>query len=145
MGQENGVRFWKSEEAYEVGCDIGAKLQQRDEDTTPFHESVTTFPTICVAREWPEQQAFVEWTQRWNDPFQQPGSTDLPVPSDHIFKLVLTIDHNCAYTSIQWPKLRLGIDQWPQAVAEPECWKVGQLTQVNFFSKKKIFVKLCKN
>ncbi|KAL0773562.1 hypothetical protein Bca101_038713 [Brassica carinata] len=41
-------------------CDIGAKLQQRDEDTTPFHESVTTFPTICVAREWPEQQAFVE-------------------------------------------------------------------------------------
>ncbi|KAL0669825.1 hypothetical protein Bca4012_032529 [Brassica carinata] len=53
---KNAVRFLRNN----AWCDIGAKLQQRDEDTTPFHESVTTFPTICVAREWPEQQAFVE-------------------------------------------------------------------------------------
>ncbi|CAH2038828.1 unnamed protein product [Thlaspi arvense] len=47
-GQENGVRFWNLEEAYEAGCGIGGQVRRGDEDTAPFHESVTTSPTMCL-------------------------------------------------------------------------------------------------
>lgn len=47
-GQENGVRFWNLEEAYEVGCGIGGQVRRGDEDTAPFHESATTSPTLCL-------------------------------------------------------------------------------------------------
>ncbi|CAA7026506.1 unnamed protein product [Microthlaspi erraticum] len=47
-GQENGVRFWNLEDAYEAGCGIGGQVRRGDEDTAPFHESVTTAPTMCL-------------------------------------------------------------------------------------------------
>ncbi|XP_010475272.1 PREDICTED: type I inositol polyphosphate 5-phosphatase 13-like isoform X2 [Camelina sativa] len=47
-GQENGVRFWNLEDAYEAGCGIGGQVRRGDEDTAPFHESVTTSPTMCL-------------------------------------------------------------------------------------------------
>ncbi|KAL1223074.1 Type I inositol polyphosphate 5-phosphatase 13 [Cardamine amara subsp. amara] len=47
-GQENGVRFWNLEDAYEAGCGIGGQVRRGDEDTAPFHESVITSPTICL-------------------------------------------------------------------------------------------------
>ncbi|XP_024008624.1 type I inositol polyphosphate 5-phosphatase 13 isoform X2 [Eutrema salsugineum] len=47
-GQENGVRFWNLEKAYETGCGIGGQVRRGDEDTSPFHESVTTSPTMCL-------------------------------------------------------------------------------------------------
>ncbi|VVA90103.1 unnamed protein product [Arabis nemorensis] len=47
-GQENGVRFWDLEEAYEVGSGIGGQVRRGDEDTAPFHESVITSPTMCL-------------------------------------------------------------------------------------------------
>ncbi|KAG2286950.1 hypothetical protein Bca4012_031715 [Brassica carinata] len=39
VGQVNGVRFW---------CYIGGQLQRGDEDTTPFHESITIFLTMYL-------------------------------------------------------------------------------------------------
>ncbi|XP_019091879.1 PREDICTED: type I inositol polyphosphate 5-phosphatase 13-like isoform X4 [Camelina sativa] len=47
-GQENGVRFWNLEDAYEAGCGISGQVRRGDEDTAPFHESVTTSPTMCL-------------------------------------------------------------------------------------------------
>nr|VDD41630.1 unnamed protein product [Brassica oleracea] len=47
-GQENGVRFWKLEEAYVAGRGVGGKVERGDEDTAPFRESVTTSPTLCL-------------------------------------------------------------------------------------------------
>jgi len=47
-GQENGVRFWNLEEAYEVGCGLGGQVRRGDEDTAPFHESVPTSPALCL-------------------------------------------------------------------------------------------------
>ncbi|KFK31177.1 hypothetical protein AALP_AA6G079000 [Arabis alpina] len=47
-GQENGVRYWNLEEAYEVGCGIGGQVRRGDEDTAPFHESVAISPTLCL-------------------------------------------------------------------------------------------------
>ncbi|CAH8308971.1 unnamed protein product [Eruca vesicaria subsp. sativa] len=47
-GQENGVRFWKLEEAYVAGRGIGGKVRRGDEDTAPFRESVITSPTMCL-------------------------------------------------------------------------------------------------
>uniref|UniRef100_A0A0D3DJ16 MSP domain-containing protein n=1 Tax=Brassica oleracea var. oleracea TaxID=109376 RepID=A0A0D3DJ16_BRAOL len=47
-GQENGVRVWNMEEVYDAGCGIGGQVQRGDEDTAPFHDSVTTSPTMCL-------------------------------------------------------------------------------------------------
>ena len=47
-GQENGVRFWNLEEAYEVGYGVGGQVRRGDEDTAPFHESVAISPTLCM-------------------------------------------------------------------------------------------------
>ncbi|CAN8306183.1 unnamed protein product [Cochlearia groenlandica] len=47
-GQENGVRFWNLEDAYDAGCGIGGQVRRGDEDTAPFHESVATSPTMCL-------------------------------------------------------------------------------------------------
>ncbi|CAN8285333.1 unnamed protein product [Cochlearia groenlandica] len=50
-GQENGVRFWNLEEAYEPGCGVvvlNGQVRRGDEDTAPFHESVTISPTLCL-------------------------------------------------------------------------------------------------
>ncbi|KAH0883329.1 hypothetical protein HID58_059425 [Brassica napus] len=47
-GQENGVRFWNLEEAYEVGYGVGGQVRRGDEDTAPFHESVAISPTLCL-------------------------------------------------------------------------------------------------
>ncbi|EOA39519.1 hypothetical protein CARUB_v10008138mg [Capsella rubella] len=47
-GQEDGVRFWNLEDAYEAGCGVGGQVRRGDEDTAPFHESVTTSPTLCL-------------------------------------------------------------------------------------------------
>lgn len=47
-GQENGVRYWNLEEAYEVGCGVAGQVRRGDEDTAPFHESVTISPTLCL-------------------------------------------------------------------------------------------------
>ncbi|KAJ0250827.1 Type I inositol polyphosphate 5-phosphatase 13 [Hirschfeldia incana] len=47
-GQENGVRFWNLEEAYEAGHVVEGQVRRGDEDTAPFHESVTTSPTMCL-------------------------------------------------------------------------------------------------
>ncbi|KAL0667138.1 hypothetical protein Bca4012_029842 [Brassica carinata] len=47
-GQENGVRFWNLEEAYEVGYGVGGQVRRGDEDTAPFHESVVISPTLCL-------------------------------------------------------------------------------------------------
>ncbi|CAH2059878.1 unnamed protein product, partial [Thlaspi arvense] len=47
-GQENGVRYWNMEEAYEVGYGIGGQVRRGDEDTAPFYESVIISPTLCL-------------------------------------------------------------------------------------------------
>ncbi|KAG2320239.1 hypothetical protein Bca52824_013452 [Brassica carinata] len=47
-GQENGVRVWSLEEAYDAGCGIGWQVRRGDEDTAPFCESVATSPTMCL-------------------------------------------------------------------------------------------------
>ncbi|XP_056848524.1 type I inositol polyphosphate 5-phosphatase 13 isoform X1 [Raphanus sativus] len=47
-GQENGVRVWSLEEAYDAGCGIGGQVRRGDEDTAPFRESVATSPTMCL-------------------------------------------------------------------------------------------------
>ncbi|XP_044460898.1 type I inositol polyphosphate 5-phosphatase 12-like isoform X2 [Mangifera indica] len=47
-GQENGVRFWNLDEAYERGQGVGVRVRRGDEDAAPFHESVNTSPTNCL-------------------------------------------------------------------------------------------------
>lgn len=47
-GQENGVRFWNLDEAYERGQGVGVRVRRGDEDAAPFHESVKTSPTNCL-------------------------------------------------------------------------------------------------
>ncbi|KAI4334639.1 hypothetical protein L6164_019303 [Bauhinia variegata] len=48
-GQESGVRVWKFLNAYEPGCGLGGRVRRGDEVAAPFHESVDTSPTICLA------------------------------------------------------------------------------------------------
>lgn len=85
-------------EVLEIGrrYGIGSQLQQGNEDMTPFHESITIFPTMCV-RVGKNNIFFVEWPQKWKDPYQQSDPMDLPVASDHNFKF-----------------LHVQIDYWPQ-------------------------------
>ncbi|KAM7277569.1 hypothetical protein ACFE04_004703 [Oxalis oulophora] len=47
-GQENGVRVWKFEDAYEPGNGLGGRVRRGDEDAAPFHESLQTSPTTCL-------------------------------------------------------------------------------------------------
>ncbi|KAG2260297.1 hypothetical protein Bca52824_079591 [Brassica carinata] len=47
-GQENGVRFWNLDDVYEPASVIEGQVRRGDEDTSPFHESVITSPTLCL-------------------------------------------------------------------------------------------------
>ncbi|XP_031392419.1 type I inositol polyphosphate 5-phosphatase 12-like isoform X2 [Punica granatum] len=47
-GQESGVRFWNFDSAFEAGWGLGGRVRRGDEDAAPFHESVTTSPTLCL-------------------------------------------------------------------------------------------------
>lgn len=47
-GQESGVRIWKFENAYDLGCGLGDRVRRGDEDASPFHESANTSPTMCL-------------------------------------------------------------------------------------------------
>ncbi|XP_021854125.2 type I inositol polyphosphate 5-phosphatase 13 isoform X2 [Spinacia oleracea] len=47
-GQENGVRFWNFDDAYEAGAGYCGKGKRGDEDTSPFYESAVTSPTMCM-------------------------------------------------------------------------------------------------
>lgn len=47
-GQESGVRFWKLQNAYDVGIGLSNRVRRGDEDAAPFHESVNTSPTMCL-------------------------------------------------------------------------------------------------
>ncbi|CAF2052041.1 unnamed protein product [Brassica napus] len=47
-GQENGVRFWNLDDVYEPASLIEGQVRRGDEDTSPFHESVITSPTLCL-------------------------------------------------------------------------------------------------
>ncbi|KAK9672157.1 hypothetical protein RND81_12G080600 [Saponaria officinalis] len=47
-GQENGVRFWKIEDAYSAGGGFGGQVGRGDEDAAPFHESANSSPTYCM-------------------------------------------------------------------------------------------------
>lgn len=47
-GQESGVRFWNFDDTYEPGTGINGRVRRGDEDAAPFHESVSTSPTICL-------------------------------------------------------------------------------------------------
>lgn len=85
---------WSSErrEVLEIGirCGIDGQLQRGDEDTTPFHKSITIF-SPCL--EVPRATMFCEVITRMERPLQS-GSMDLPVASDHNFKLLsVQIDH----------------------------------------------------
>ncbi|CAA0169004.1 unnamed protein product [Arabidopsis thaliana] len=87
-GQENGIRFWNLEDAYEAGCGIGGQVPRGDEDTAPFHESVTTSPTMCLVadqsnkllwsghkdgkiRAWKMDQSSVSHDDEDSDPFKE--------------------------------------------------------------------------
>ncbi|KAK1390890.1 type I inositol polyphosphate 5-phosphatase 12-like [Heracleum sosnowskyi] len=48
-GQECGVRVWKISDAYAPGIGIGGRARRGDEEAAPFHESVSTSPTVCLA------------------------------------------------------------------------------------------------
>ncbi|XP_030527790.1 type I inositol polyphosphate 5-phosphatase 12 isoform X2 [Rhodamnia argentea] len=47
-GQESGLRVWDLEKVFEVGSGLGGRTRRGDEDAAPFHESVTTSPTMCL-------------------------------------------------------------------------------------------------
>lgn len=47
-GQESGVRVWNLKDAYEPGIGVGGRARRGDEDASPFYESVTTSPAMCL-------------------------------------------------------------------------------------------------
>ena len=42
------MRFWNLDDVYEPASVIEGQVRRGDEDTSPFHESVITSPTLCL-------------------------------------------------------------------------------------------------
>ncbi|XP_047309451.1 type I inositol polyphosphate 5-phosphatase 12-like [Impatiens glandulifera] len=47
-GQESGLRVWNLLDAHEPGLGMGGRARRGDEDASPFYESVSTSPTMCL-------------------------------------------------------------------------------------------------
>ncbi|KAK4789402.1 hypothetical protein SAY86_020721 [Trapa natans] len=81
-GQENGVRFWNFDDEFEAGRGLGGRIRRGDEDAAPFHESVTTSPTLCL---FADSANRLVWSGHKDGKIRS-WKMDQPVDNDNHFK-----------------------------------------------------------
>ncbi|KAF2595010.1 hypothetical protein F2Q70_00044716 [Brassica cretica] len=91
-GSESNFSSSRNQQKRETHCKNDVRFPR---NTTCMGGSSEWHEVLEIGRRgWPEQQCFVERPRGWKDPYQQFGSMDLLVASDHNFKLVsVQIDH----------------------------------------------------